>query len=93
MNRIFHCLSIYFSLSISLLTDRITKRIPLRLLRHRDIINANIEDVKNDYIFAMKKSVVDFVLGEAVENTNSLSLHATKERKELRSISKRFSNK
>lgn len=68
-------------------------RIPSKLTKYKAIIDANVDEVKNDYIFSTKKSVVNFILGDSVEKTYKIGEHMTDDRRELHSMRKRFSNK
>ena len=43
--------------------------VPKRLLKWQDIIDANVDEIKSEYIFISKKSVVDFVLGKSLDNS------------------------
>ena len=38
--------------------------VPKKLLRNQDEIKKIHEEIKNDYLFAVKKSIVDFVMQE-----------------------------
>lgn len=73
--------------------SRIMNRIPLKLRKHLDIVASNVSEVRGDYIFASKKSVVNFVLGQSLEKIYNISTNSTSERIELREIGKRFSYK
>lgn len=67
-------------------------RIPSRLSKYSPIIDANVDEVKNDYIFATKKSVVNFILGESLEKTYEID-GMTGNRSELHEMRKRLLNK
>lgn len=67
-------------------------RIPSKLTKYTPIIDANVNEMKNDYIFATKKSVVNFILGESLEKTYEIDVKAG-HRSELHEMRKRFLNK
>lgn len=68
-------------------------RISPKLTKYKAIIDVNVDEVKNDYIFSTKKSVVNFILGESLEKTYKIDDHMTTDRSELHGMRKRFSNK
>lgn len=68
-------------------------RIPLKLRKYIDIVATNVNEIKSDYIFSSKKSVVNFVLGQSLERIYKISTNSSDERMELREIGKRFSYK
>lgn len=43
--------------------------VPKRLTKWQNIIDANVDEIKSEYIFISKKSVVDFVLGKSLDNS------------------------
>lgn len=73
--------------------DRIMNRIPSKLLKYTAIIDANVEEVKNSYIFGTKKSVVNFILGESLEKTYKIDENLSADRRELHELRKRFLTK
>lgn len=68
-------------------------RVPSELTKYTAIIDANVDEVRNDYIFGTKKSVVNFVLGKSLEQSYKMDENATDERNELHTMRKRFLNK
>lgn len=68
-------------------------RIPSKLLKYTAIIDANVEEVKNSYIFGTKKSVVNFILGESLEKTYKIDENLSADRRELHELRKRFLTK
>lgn len=68
-------------------------RIPPKLTKYTVIIDANVDEVTNDYIFGTKKSVVNFILGESLEKSYNIDDNVTDERTELHAMRKRFLNK
>lgn len=70
------------------LFGRIMNRIPFKLTQYTDIIDANVDEVKNDYMYGTKKSVVNFILGKPMEKTYKID--ASADRSELHAMRKRF---
>lgn len=70
--------------------------VPRRLIKWQDIIDTNVDEIKSEYIFISKKSVVDFVLGKSLDiscgsNSNSNSgsdAKISRERHEIKDIGK-----
>lgn len=71
--------------------SRIMKRIPPKLMQYTAIIDVNVEEIKNDYILATKKSVVNFILGKSPGE--SFKTDAPVDRSELHGMQNRFMNK
>lgn len=73
-------------------TERILRLVPKRLTKWQDIIDANVDQIKSEYIFVSKKSVVDFVLGKSLDNSCSNETTTTtsqsRERHEIKDIGK-----
>lgn len=44
--------------------------IPKHLQKWQQILNENIEEIKSEYNFAVKKAIVDFVLGDSLQYDN-----------------------
>lgn len=72
---------------------RVMHFIPAKLTKYTAIIDANVDEVKNDYIFSTKKSVVNFILGKSLEQTYTIDEHSTDNRIELTTMRKRSLNK
>ena len=66
--------------------------VPKRLIKWQSIIDANIDEIKSEYIYVSKKAVVDFVLGNSLDNTADADKHdimdVSRERIEIREIGK-----
>ncbi|CAG9863347.1 unnamed protein product [Phyllotreta striolata] len=73
--------------------DNILKRvlalIPKKLLRYEATLGQSISDVKSDYILAMKKAIVDFVLQDP-NFVNAVGEDLTGERLELKEIGNKY---
>lgn len=69
---------------------RIIRLIPKRLTKWQDIIDVNVEEIKSEYIFVSKKSVVDFVLGKSLDDTGKHDVKASHERLEIKDIGKHY---
>lgn len=74
-------------------TERILRLVPKRLTKWQDIIDANVDQIKSEYIFVSKKSVVDFVLGKSLDNscsneTTTTTTSQSRERHEIKDIGK-----
>lgn len=67
---------------------RIRRLIPKRLTKWQDIIDANIDQIKTEYISISKKAVVDFVLGKSLDNSCANEAHPSRERNEIKDIGK-----
>lgn len=50
---------------------RILQLLPHHLLKWETVINENTEQIKAEYIFVSKKSVVDFVLGQSLDKIDA----------------------
>lgn len=71
--------------------DRIIRLVPKRLTKWQSIIDANIDEIKSEYIYVSKKAVVDFVLGKSLDNNTADDKHDVKvsrERSEIKEIGK-----
>lgn len=69
--------------------------VPKRLTKWQNIIDANIDEIKSDFIFISKKAVIDFVLGESLDNSCDSSgigdgndANTSRERREIKDIGK-----
>lgn len=62
--------------------------IPKRLTKWQDIIDANVDQIKSEYIYVSKKSVVDFVLGKSLDNSCASETNQSGERHEIKDIGK-----
>lgn len=62
--------------------------VPKRLTKWQDIIDANVDEIKSEYIFVSKKSVVDFVLGKSLDDAGNCDVKASRERHEIKEIGK-----
>lgn len=74
--------------------------VPKRLTKWQDIIDVNVDEIKSNYIFISKKSVVDFVLGKSLDNSfggngsnssdgkNDIEVKISRERHEIKDIGK-----
>lgn len=62
--------------------------VPKRLTKWQDIIDANVDEIKSEYIFVSKKSVVDFVLGKSLDDAGNRDVKASRERHEIKEIGK-----
>lgn len=49
--------------------------------------------MKSEYEFAVKKAVIDFVLGGSLKETYTINEHATEERKGLKEAGTKFKHK
>uniref|UniRef100_A0A1A9UMG0 Dynein axonemal heavy chain 7 n=1 Tax=Glossina austeni TaxID=7395 RepID=A0A1A9UMG0_GLOAU len=66
---------------------RITNQIPSYLNKWAVALQETIEEIKSDYVFAMKKAVVDFVLQDSLSSAKKKSkIEITKERKEAKAM-------
>lgn len=79
----FLLLSLHFSV-------RIIRLVPKRLTKWQSIIDANIEEIKTEYIYVSKKAVVDFVLGKSLDSSaaDEQDVKVSRERNEIREIGK-----
>lgn len=85
--------NIVFSIFIScfwifFIFSRIIRLVPKRLTKWQTIIDANIDEIKSEYIFVSKKSVVDFVLGKSLDESCNHGVNLSRERHEIREIGK-----
>lgn len=64
--------------------------VPKRLTKWQSIIDANIDEIKSEYIYVSKKAVVDFVLGKSLDanTTDKHAVNVSRERNEIREIGK-----
>lgn len=54
-------------------------------------LSENINEIKSDYVFSMKKAVVDFVLQNSLANLKKdTKLELTSERKEVNAMSNKW---
>lgn len=69
------------------------------MIKWQDIIDTNVDEIKSEYIFISKKSVVDFVLGKSLDNSYGSSggggvsdsasdVKISRERQEIKNIGK-----
>jgi dynein heavy chain len=49
---------------------RIIKLIPKHLVKYKSVLETVVNEIKDDYSFAVKKAMVDFVLGDAMTKYN-----------------------
>lgn len=77
-----------YSFFALLCSGRIIRLIPKRLMKWQNIIDANIDEIKSEYIYVSKKAVVDFVLGKSLDDTNKYVAEVSQERNEIREIGK-----
>ncbi|KAM7353017.1 dynein heavy chain at 36C isoform 1-T1 [Cochliomyia hominivorax] len=71
--------------------NRIKSQIPAVLNKWVTALNENIEEIKSDYVFAMKKAVIDFVLQNSLTNLKkNTKLELTPERKEANQMFNRW---
>lgn len=69
--------------------SRVFKLIPKKLTKWNDVLESITAEMKEDYITAVKKSVIDFVLGDALSkniNKSEISQH----RQELKEMSMKW---
>lgn len=64
--------------------------IPKRLTKWQDIIDTNVDEIKSEFIFVSKKSVVDFVLGKSLDDSGKYYVNASQERLEIKEIGKLY---
>lgn len=70
---------------------RIIKQIPVYLNKWTTALNENIDEIKSDYIFAMKKAVVDFALQNSISNLKKeAKIEMTPERLEIKALTNRW---
>uniref|UniRef100_A0A1B0F9M2 AAA+ ATPase domain-containing protein n=1 Tax=Glossina morsitans morsitans TaxID=37546 RepID=A0A1B0F9M2_GLOMM len=70
---------------------RITNQIPPYLNKWAVALQETIEEIKSDYVFAMKKAVVDFVLQNSLRTgTKNSKIEITTERKEAKAMYNRW---
>lgn len=62
-------------------------------MKWNDIIDETIEQIKTEYIFISKKSVVDFVLGKSLDQIDCASGSLSQERCEVKQIGRLYSHK
>ena len=72
--------------------NRVLKLIPKKLSRWSDVLNAITVEMKEDYITAVKKSVIDFVLGDALANKIN-NQEESKYRAELKEMSMKWKHR
>lgn len=73
---------------------RIYSLIPKRFDKWKSNIEQNIMEVKEDYTMAIKKALVDFVLGESVHrNSDQIGKELSSERKYVRTIALKYRHK
>ncbi|KNC27087.1 hypothetical protein FF38_00904 [Lucilia cuprina] len=71
--------------------NRIKSQIPAVLNKWATALNENIVEIKSDYVFAMKKAVIDFVLQNSLINLKKdAQLELTAERKEANRMFNRW---
>ncbi|XP_031619236.1 LOW QUALITY PROTEIN: dynein heavy chain 7, axonemal [Contarinia nasturtii] len=72
--------------------NKILRLVPKRLIKWQDIIDANVDEIKSEYIFISKKAVIDFVLGKSLDNScgnsNAIDAKTSRERNEIKEIGK-----
>lgn len=73
--------------------DRILRLVPKYLTKWHDIIDENVAQIKNEYIFTSKKAVIDFVLGKSLEKAYNIADNLTQERCEVKEIGNRLGYK
>lgn len=69
------------------------KLVPQRFLKYNAMIQANVTEVKSEYEFAVKKAVIDFVLGSSLKETYRITEHPTDERRRLKEASVKYKHK
>lgn len=72
---------------------RIISLIPKRLLKYDSIIKTNVAEMSSEYEFAVKKAVIDFVLGGSLKEIYKISENPTKERRGLKEAGTRYKHK
>lgn len=73
------------------INSRIKSQIPAVLNKWATALNENIDEIKSDYVFAMKKAVIDFVLQNSLTNLKKeTQLEMTEERKEANQMFNRW---
>lgn len=68
------------------LLNRVLKLIPRKLTRWSGVLETITEEMKEDYIMAVKKAVIDFVLGDALSK-NINKVEEAKYKQELKEMS------
>ena len=69
--------------------NRVYKLIPKKLMKWTDVLESITAEMKEDYITAVKKSVIDFVLGDALaKNINKTEI--SQYRQELKEMSMKW---
>lgn len=78
-----------------ILTFRIQRGVPKLTAKQKLIIDHNMVEVNQEYVLAVKKSVVDFVLGESLTRkiTSPQAESLSAERLDLRSISMKYKHR
>lgn len=73
--------------------------VPKRLTKWQNIIDANVDEIKSDFIFISKKAVIDFVLGKSLDNSCDSSgsgggdhAKTSRERYEIKDIGKQHAH-
>ncbi|XP_030383339.1 dynein heavy chain 7, axonemal [Scaptodrosophila lebanonensis] len=84
--------TIHVSAINNAILKRISALVPAYLNKWESALNENIAEVRSDYVFAMKKAVVDFVLRESVLNRLTKEGRATPQETEERQEVNRLMN-
>lgn len=69
--------------------NRVLRLIPKKLTRWNDVLDTIVVEMKEDYITAVKKAVIDFVLGDALSKKIN-SKEESKQREELKEMSMKW---
>lgn len=66
---------------------------PKRLLKYGGLVNENVAEIKSEYEFAVKKAVIDFVLGGSLKESYNITENSTEERRGLKEAGTKFKHK
>lgn len=77
----------------SKLVTKIMKLLPKTIGKYQDVIVNNMDEVKSEYLLAVKKAVVDFVLGDSLNRKKMTEKFDTPERIDLKAISLKYKHK
>lgn len=56
-------------------------------------MNENVVEIKSEYEFAVKKAVIDFVLGGSLKESYNITENSTEERRGLKEAGTKFKHK
>lgn len=62
-------------------------------MKYGELVNENVIEIKSEYEFAVKKAVIDFVLGGSLKENYNITENLSEERQGLKEAGIKFKHK